>query len=224
MHTTRYQSSASRPASAGASLLVLAAVGFGATLVGPTLVPILKDPPIEVIPIQLDPPKPDPKPIEQVRDKREAVPTTQPLPNQPDPVGPIPGAGNPIRSTTGFDPVPMDPPADPGPPSGGTTVVDPPKPPVMIGATVDPRYADALQPPYPNSEIRAQTEGRLVARVLVGVDGRVKAIEILKTPSKGLSEATRRHALSKWRFKPATRDGVPYEDWMTMTLSFKLVD
>ena len=52
----------------------------------------------------------------------------------------------------------------------------------------------------------------------------IEAIEILRTPSKGLSEATRRHALSKWRFKPATRDGVPYEDWMTMTLSFKLVD
>lgn len=223
MHTTRYQPSASRPASAGASLLILATIGFGATLVGPTLVPMLKDPPIKVIPIEVDQPKPDPKPIEKVRDKREAVPTTQPLPNQPDPIVPIAGAGNPIRSTTGFDPIPMDPPGPVGPPSTGT-VVDPPKPPVMTRATVDPRYADSLQPPYPGSEIRNQTEGKLTARVLVGVDGRVKAIEIMRSPSKGLSEATRRHALSKWRFKPATRDGVPYEDWMTMTLSFKLVD
>ncbi len=222
MHTERYQPSASRPASAGASLLVLALVGFGATLVGPTVIPILTDPPIKIISVPIEQPKPDPKPIEKARDRKE-IPTTQPLPHQPDPIVKTESASGPIGSTTEYTPITSNPPADPGPASGGT-VVDPPKPPVMIGATVDPRYADSLQPPYPSSEIRAQTEGKLTARVLVGVDGRVKAIEILKTPSKGLSEATRRHALSKWRFKPATRDGVPYEDWMTMTLNFRLVD
>lgn len=223
MHTERYQPSASRPASAGASLLVLAVIGFGATLVGPTLLPILRDEPIKIISVPIEQPKPDPKPIEKVRD-REVSPTTQPLPHQPDPIVKTESASDPIGSTTEYTPITGHPPADPGPASGGTTVVDPPKPPVMIGATVDPRYADSLQPPYPSSEIRAQTEGKLTARVLVGVDGRVKAIEILKTPSKGLSEATRRHALARWRFKPATRDGVPYEDWMTMTLNFRLVD
>ncbi len=223
MHTNRYQPSASRPASAGASLLLVAAIGFGATLVGPGVLPeIFVDPVLNTTHIPLEQPKP--KPTEPVRNKREAVPTTQPRPHQPDPMVPIRSSADPIGSTTEHTPIPSGPPADPGPLSGGTTVADPPKPPVMIGATVDPRYADSLQPPYPSSEIRAQTEGKLTARVLVGVDGRVKAIEILRTPSKGLSEATRRHALSRWRFKPATRDGVPYEDWMTMTLSFKLVD
>lgn len=222
MHTERYQPSGSRPASAGASLLVLAAVGFGATLVGPTLAPqIFPKPPIVIrnIPIEPDPipPKPMPKSDPIVKQR------TTPLPHQPDPIIKTESASEPIGSTTDFTPITSDPPANPGPPSTGV-VADPPKPPVMIGATVDPRYSDALQPPYPASEIRAQTEGRLTARVLVGVDGRVKAIEILRTPSKGLSEATRRHALARWRFKPATRDGVPYEDWMTMTLNFRLVD
>jgi protein TonB len=223
MHANRYQPSASRPASAGASLLVLAAVGFGATLVGPTIVPgLLPEPPIFVTNVPIDPPKPTPQPLP----KKDAVvkQQTTPLPHQPTPIVKSNGAADPIGATSDFTESTMDPPGPVGPASGGTTVADPPKPPVMIGATVDPRYADALQPPYPNSEIRAQTEGKLVARVLVGVDGRVKAIEILRTPSKGLSEATRRHALSRWRFKPATRDGIPYEDWMTMTLSFKLVD
>lgn len=223
MHTTRYQPSASRPASAGASLLVLAVVGFGATLVGPTVIPILTDPPIKIIDVPIEPPKPTPPPPTQETNKAVERRTT-PAPHQPDPLVDTRTDAGSFTSTPNFPPVTNDPPGPVGPSSGGTTVADPPKPPVMIGATVDPRYAEALQPPYPNSEIRAQTEGKLVARVLVGVDGRVKAIEILKTPSKGLSEATRRHALSKWRFKPATRDGVPYEDWMTMTLSFKLVD
>lgn len=223
MHANRYQPSASRPASAGASLLVLAAVGFGATMVGPTIVPgLLPEPPIFVTNVPIEQPRPTPQPLT----KKDTVvkQQTTPLPYQPVPIVRTDGAADPIGSTPDFTETTMDPPGPVGPLSGGPTVVDPPKPPVMIGATVDPRYADSLQPPYPASEIRAQTEGRLTARVLVGTDGRVKAIEILKTPSKGLSEATRRHALSKWRFKPATRDGIPYEDWMTMTLSFKLVD
>ena len=224
MHTNRYQPSASRPASVGASLLVLAAVGFGATLVGPGILPgPLKEKILQTrnIPIpQPIPTSPPPKPTtEKVVEQR-----TTPIPHQPDQLVKTPTEAGPVTGTSSFPPVTSDPPGTFGPPSGGTTVADPPKPPVMIGATVDPRYADSLQPPYPSSEIRAQTEGKLTARVLVGVDGRVKAIEILRTPSKGLSEATRRHALARWRFKPATRDGVPYEEWMTMTLNFRLVD
>lgn len=223
MHTNRYQPSASRPASVGASLLVLAAVGFGATLVGPGVLP---GPIIEKIlktsHIPLDPPKPTPPPPKPETQKVVERRTT-PAPHQPDPLVTTRTEAGSFTSTPDFTPITSDPPADPGPASTGI-VTDPPKPPVMIGATVDPRYADSLQPPYPSSEIRAQTEGKLTARVLVGVDGRVKAIEILRTPSKGLSEATRRHALARWRFKPATRDGVPYEDWMTMTLNFRLVD
>ncbi|WP_337846020.1 TonB family protein [Sphingomonas sp.] len=222
MHTTRYQPSAHRPASAGASLIILGAIAFGATLVGPTLAPIVfVDPVLNTTHIPLD--QPTPEPVVQERDKRTAVPLPQPRPHQPAPNVIVPGSGTPIGTT----PDPSSPAgpvvADPGPLSGGAPIA-PPAPPVIVGATVDPRYADALQPPYPQSEIRAQTEGRLTARVLVGVDGRVKAIEILRSPSRGLAEATRRHALTKWRFKPATRDGVPYEDWMTMTLSFRLVN
>ncbi len=223
MHTERYQPSASRPASAGASLLILAAVGFGATLIGPGVLPdIFEKPPLVIKHIPIDPDPVPPKPVPKSDPVVKQI--TTPLPHQPDPIVKTESASDPIGSTTEYTPITSNPPADPGPLSSGPTVVDPPKPPVLVGATVDPRYADSLQPPYPGSEIRNQTQGKLTARVLVGVDGRVKAIEILKTPSKGLSEATRRHALARWRFKPATRDGVPYEDWMTMTLNFRLVD
>ena len=80
------------------------------------------------------------------------------------------------------------------------------------------------QPPYPPAEIRRGTEGNVTARVLIGPDGRVKAIDIVKSPSDGLSEATRKQALTRWRFKPATRDGVPVEGWKTMTLRFQIVE
>lgn len=222
MHANRYQPSANRPASAGASLLVLATVAFGATLVGPKIVPdIFRDPPliIEQYPV----PTPPPEPVEPIREQKPVQVRTTPQIHQPEQLVKMPSNAGVVGSTTDFTPVTVDPPADPGPPSTGVTI-DPPRAPVMIGASVDPRYADSLQPPYPGSEIRNQTEGKLTARVLVGVDGRVKAIEISRSPSKGLTEATRRHALAKWRFKPATRDGVPYESWMTMTLNFRLVE
>ncbi|RSU21387.1 hypothetical protein CA223_08115 [Sphingomonas koreensis] len=49
-------------------------------------------------------------------------------------------------------------------------------------------------------------------------------MDIVKSPSAGLAEATRRQALARWRFKPATRDGVPVEGWKTMTLRFQIVE
>lgn len=96
------------------------------------------------------------------------------------------------------------------------------KPPVMIGPSVDPRYASNFQPAYPTDEIRAGNAGRVTVKVLIGTDGRVKDIERVSAASDSFWEATRRQALAKWRFKPATRDGVAYESWKTMNVSFVL--
>jgi protein TonB len=95
-------------------------------------------------------------------------------------------------------------------------------PPVLMGANIDPRYANNFQPTYPPDQIREGNTGRVIVRVLIGVDGRVKDIEKVSTPSDSFWEATKRQALSKWRFKPATRDGEPYETWKIMNVSFVL--
>ena len=111
------------------------------------------------------------------------------------------------------------------PSDGGSigTVIDPPKhDAVMVGANIDPHYAGYFQPAYPADEIRAGNAGRVTVKVLIGVDGRVKDIEKVSAASDSFWEATKRQALSKWRFKPATRDGVPYETWKTMNVSFVL--
>ncbi|WP_326523238.1 energy transducer TonB [Sphingomonas sp.] len=116
------------------------------------------------------------------------------------------------------------PPVDLGPPStgGGTGVtVDPPAPaPVLIDAA--PARGVSFQPDYPPSERRDGNDGRVTVRVLVGADGRVKAVEQVSATSDAFFQATRRYALSRWRFTPATRDGVPQESWRTMTVRFVL--
>jgi protein TonB len=94
--------------------------------------------------------------------------------------------------------------------------------PVIVDAFVESRYQSLLQPPYPPEEQRAGNSGRVVLRVLVGTDGRVKQVEKVSAASDAFFAAAQRQALGKWRFKPATKDGVPIEQWQTMSLRFVL--
>lgn len=223
MYADRYHSTASRPAGAGAALLISGAMILGLYYAGPKIGPGAITRIFTATPIPLTLPKPtDPKPVKQI-EQRKAV--TTPLPHTPDPIVDLPSDNSGITGTTVIGPVTLDPPGPVGPASGGGTVpVDPPRPPVMVAPSVDPRYEALLQPPYPPGAIRRGTEGSVTARVLIGADGRVKAIDIVKSPSDDLSEATRKQALARWRFKPATRDGVPVEGWKTMTLRFQIVE
>ena len=101
--------------------------------------------------------------------------------------------------------------------------VDPPiAPPVLVAATVDPRYARDLQPEYPAGERRAERTGTVTVRVTIGRDGRVTAAECIASASDAFCRATRAQALSKWRFRPATRDGVAVESTREMTVRFQL--
>ena len=72
--------------------------------------------------------------------------------------------------------------------------------------------------------IRAEMEGFATVRVLIGTDGRVKQVEAVKASDTAFLDATRKQALSKWRFLPATRDGEPVESWREMTVRFQLPD
>jgi periplasmic protein TonB len=99
----------------------------------------------------------------------------------------------------------------------------PPAPvPVLVGPRYDARFASSQQPEYPSDMARTETEGTAVVRVLIGVDGRVKQVEEVRSDHSSFFDATRKQALNKWRFKPATRDGVPYESWREMKVHFEM--
>lgn len=154
-------------------------------------------------------PRPDPKPqADPIQTEFTAPPT--PLPpvsdGAPD-VAPLPPYVPPAGSGSG--PAVADPPL-------------PPKPAPFVVAQVDPRFAGSFQPDYPASEQRREIEGIVRVRVLIGTDGRVKAVELVSTDSQGFFEATKRRALAKWRFKPATRGGVAEESWKEMTVRFQI--
>lgn len=111
------------------------------------------------------------------------------------------------------------------PPGGGageTTIIDPPKDPVLTEALPDPKAMRDFQPNYPPSMQRAQEEGKVTVRVRIGADGRVLAVEKLFATNDDFWAVTERQALRKWRFRPATRDGVAVEGLKIMTVHFKL--
>jgi protein TonB len=179
------------------------------------------DEPLTTYPVPITPPPP-PEPLPR-HEARQPVqrPVDAPLP-------PIP-----LPRTSDWQ-VPTLP--DPGPPldtlgstggSGGgmTETARPlPMPPVIVGPTIDPRYADDFQPAYPPSEQRAGSDGRVVVRVLIGTDGRVKEVQRVEATSDAFYRVTEAQALKRWRFRPGTRDGVAQETWRTMSVTFVLAD
>lgn len=164
-------------------------------------------------------PLPQPKPP-------ETQPDASPQPDRPTdritaPDTPLPPL--PRDPIVGVPTDPYVPPTGTGSDTGPAVPADPPAPPPkLILAQLDPRYAGAFQPDYPASEQRREIEGTVRVRVLIGTDGRVKAVELVSSDSPGFFEETRRRALARWRFKPATRGGVAEESWKEMTVRFQI--
>ncbi len=183
------------------------------------------DRPFEATAVPIDPPPP---PIDEVKPVERAIPDPAPAPIPYSPPAPFPVPGPVIESTDILPPAAPLPTAPiataPGGTGSGSPVTVGSPLPVLVNASVDPRYRDDFQPDYPAFERNIARDGVVVVRVLVGANGRVAAIEPVRATSDAFFEATKRRALSKWRFRPATRDGVAVESWREMTVRFTMAD
>lgn len=105
--------------------------------------------------------------------------------------------------------------------ASGIKDIAPPTP-IFKMALRDPKFARDFQPEYPVGKLRLEIEGSATVRVLIGTDGRVRQVQVIRATDPDFAKATERQALRAWRFKPATRDGVPVEDWQTLTVRFDI--
>ncbi len=204
------------PTSFGLAFVVTGAGLAALLLANPYIKTILIDPKADVFNVKLERPKPV-EPIRQPKLPLAARPRTVLVPPPPT-----------------FDPPPqivVTPPVDATGPVGGTAFVDVPKPlpaivairpPVIVDARPDGRYARDLQPPYPAALEREEIEGKVTVRVHIGSNGQVLAVEAVQADHDGFLSATRDWAIRHWRFLPATRDGTPVNSWRTMTVRFNI--
>lgn len=219
MYADRYHAKKVSPGSLTMSVGIVGGL-LALALASNTVVEVARgDRPFEMFAV---PPEPAPPPPDPAPPKAQQQAKAKPRIDQPVQIVP-----STKPSETYYAPPVPGPVIEPGIPDGvgaGAAVFDPPKPPppVLTTAEVDGRYARDFQPVYPTAERRAGNEGVVTLKVLIGVDGRVRQVQQMAAASDEFWRVTERQALGRWRFKPATRDGIPVESWRTMTVRFKL--
>ncbi|MDI1294921.1 MAG: energy transducer TonB [bacterium] len=169
-------------------------------------------------PIPLDPPPPEP-----TSPPSDPLVKTTPAPDKPtvvaDPFVPL----NPVDGgMTGSEGASAGDATGTGTGTVVTPAADPPAPAVFVDSAIDPRALPGFQPDYPGAMVRQGMEGTVKVRVTISAEGRVVDIERLSATDEAFWLATQRHALRKWRFRPATRDGVAVSSSKILTVQFKL--
>lgn len=203
-----------KPAGLAAATILNGAVVGALLLIAPKITEIDYFPPTVGYEVEVDPPKkivPGNKPTQPV------VQRVAPAP--PNPI-PVPFPPQPYVEPK-IDPVPFTPPL---PKIEPIAPVKPVIEPVLKAARPDPRYASKLQPDYPPSRAREGMEGSVTVRIRIGTDGRVSAVEVLRSDHEDFTQVTREAALRKWRFIAATWDGQAVESWKEMTVRFQIPD
>jgi protein TonB len=96
-----------------------------------------------------------------------------------------------------------------------------PVPTVRIGGhLVAPKRVHAVEPVYPELARAARVSAILIVEALVGVDGRVKTVKVLR--GHPLLDEPAIEAVQQWRYQPLLLNGQPTQFILTVTIVFNL--
>jgi TonB family protein len=108
---------------------------------------------------------------------------------------------------------------------GGATgaVIKPaePTPEAKPAVVLMPEIVHFENAPYPAEAEKAGVQGNVVLKLTVDKEGNVTAADVLEPAGNGFDEAAQAAAL-KFKFKPATRDGVPFAVKIKYSYAFTL--
>lgn len=97
-----------------------------------------------------------------------------------------------------------------------------PEGPIYVGGAVaPPARLVYVEPIYPPAALKARLTGPVVLQVLLGKDGAVREVTVLRPGSLGMTESAVA-AVRQWRYEPALLNGRPVEALMTVTVTFTL--
>lgn len=161
-----------------------------------------------VIPVTVDPPKPQIEPpVEPRVEPRKLDIQVQPIDRVViDPVDPTPTG----RTDT---PTPADPPAKGGngPGVDGGTIDGNGSKPIVHTSTTVKVDLNACKPPYPTSALKAEQEGTVRLKLEVGANGRLLSASVVQSSGYTALDRAAVSGLAQCEFKAATQDGTPVQ-------------
>jgi protein TonB len=91
----------------------------------------------------------------------------------------------------------------------------------FVASSEKPRFKTRAKADYPEMARRAQIEGTVIVKVLVGPDGLVKDAQVVQ----GVHPILDKEALiaaRKWTFFPGKQRNIPVKAWMAIPFNFRL--
>jgi protein TonB len=110
---------------------------------------------------------------------------------------------------------------------GGIISSAPPPPPapvvpVRIGGQINtPALVHRVEPVYPVAAVAAQLAGQVILEAVVGADGAVESVNLLRSRNMLLDKAAIA-ALKQWRYTPLVLNGIPTPFILTVTFTFSV--
>lgn len=86
----------------------------------------------------------------------------------------------------------------------------------------EPVLIRAVQPRYPTVARRSNQEGWVIVSYNIDVEGNVGNVKVVDAQPRHLFDREATDAVERWKFKPATRNGVPVEASRQQRIVFKL--
>jgi protein TonB len=86
----------------------------------------------------------------------------------------------------------------------------------------DAEYLQNPKPPYPSISKRLGEQGKVVVRVLIGVDGSAQRGEIRQSSGFDRLDQVALSTVLKWRYVPGKRAGVAEAMWFNVPVNFVL--
>jgi serine/threonine-protein kinase len=90
-----------------------------------------------------------------------------------------------------------------------------------IDVVIPPVRIATVQPTYPPVALSAGIEGDVVLLAVVGTDGTVTSVEVVRSAHPLLDDVAKR-AVLRYRYKPALRNGAPVSFTVEIPVSFRL--
>jgi len=91
----------------------------------------------------------------------------------------------------------------------------------FVASSTNPKITSFAKPDYPEMARRAQIEGTVIVKVLVGPDGNVKDAQVLQGVNPLLNSAALA-AARRCKFIPGKQRDIPVKAWMALPFNFRL--